>query len=118
MHRKQAALAVHAARYTAGELSEPEIVRSELAARASSVGGRRAQRQCVCHTSPTEVYAAVGSSGMWERQTSGRRLCSRTAGHPARSAFAPGPKARLGAARWARATRGLGAAASDGYTSR
>ena len=108
-HFKQAALAEHAARSMPGESGKSQMVRGELAASASSIGGHRARRQCV------GLYlsaAAVDGCGMWEQQMRGRRLCTRTAGHPARPAFAPRPEARLDAAIWARATRGLGAAAS------
>ena len=114
-HCKQAAIAEHAARSMPVESGKSQIVRGELAASASSIGGHRAQRQCV------GLYlsdAAVDSCGMWERQTRGRRLFSRTAGHSARPAFAPGPEAGLGTAIWARATRELGVAAADCYTFR
>ena len=53
----------------------------------------------------------------WERQRSSRQLCSPTAGHPSRPAFAPAPGVGLGTSRWALVTRGLGAAAAACYTS-
>ena len=53
----------------------------------------------------------------WERQRSSRQLCSPTAGHPSRPAFAPAPEVGLGTARWALVTRGLGAAAAACCTS-